>query len=171
MAWKSGQSYSADLRSRVLAGIDGGMPAEAVAERFRVSVSCIDKALGRRAATGEVEARPQRSHQELKPSSGRQLGAPTHARASCQHDKGRAEACPWWPVMRPARMPAMDLAAASYLAVAPIPCSRPPTTRQERRRGFRASGASGQARPRPLCASLARRRPPGFGGSVTPAQP
>jgi transposase len=66
MAWKSGQSYSTDLRSRVLAGVDGGMPAKAVAERFRVSVSYIYKALGRRAATGEVEARPQRNHQTLK---------------------------------------------------------------------------------------------------------
>jgi transposase len=37
-----------------------------VAERFRVSVSYIYKALGRRKATGETEARPQRNHQELK---------------------------------------------------------------------------------------------------------
>ena len=66
MAWKSGQSYSADLRSRVLAAIDGGMPARAAAERFRVSVSYIYKALARRSATGETEARPQRNHQELK---------------------------------------------------------------------------------------------------------
>ena len=66
MAWKSGQSYSADLRSRVLAAVDGGSPARAVAERFRVSVSYIYKALGRRDATGETEARPQRNHQELK---------------------------------------------------------------------------------------------------------
>jgi len=66
MAWKSGQSYSVDLRSRVLAAVDGGMPAKAVAERFQVSVSYLDKALGRRAATGETEARPQRNHQELK---------------------------------------------------------------------------------------------------------
>jgi transposase len=66
MAWKSGQSYSADLRSRVLVAVDGGSPARAVAERFRVSVSYIYKALGRRTATGETEARPQRNHQALK---------------------------------------------------------------------------------------------------------
>ena len=66
MAWKSGQSYSADLRGRVLAAIDGGIPARSVAERFQVSVSYIYKALGRRATTGETEARPQRNHQELK---------------------------------------------------------------------------------------------------------
>jgi hypothetical protein len=41
MAWKSGQSYSADLRSRVLAAVDGGLAARAAAERFRVSVSYI----------------------------------------------------------------------------------------------------------------------------------
>ena len=66
MAWRSGQSYSADLRSRVLAAVDGGIPARQVAERYRVSVSYIYKALGRRMATGETEARPQRNHQELK---------------------------------------------------------------------------------------------------------
>ena len=66
MAWKSGQSYSADLRSRVLAAVDGGLPARAVAARFQVSVSYIYKALGRRDATGETKARPQRNHQQLK---------------------------------------------------------------------------------------------------------
>ncbi|MFO1050309.1 MAG: hypothetical protein U1E52_20710 [Geminicoccaceae bacterium] len=66
MAWKSGQSYSADLRSRVLAAIAGGIPARTVAERFQVSVSYLDKALSRRSTTGETEARPQRNHQELK---------------------------------------------------------------------------------------------------------
>jgi transposase len=66
MAWKSGQSYSADLRGRVLAAVDDGVPARTVAERFRVSVSYLYKALARRAATGETEARPQRNHQALK---------------------------------------------------------------------------------------------------------
>ena len=61
MAWKSGQSYSADLRSRVLAAVDGGSGPR-VGRRFQVSVSYIYKALGRRAATGETEARPQRNH-------------------------------------------------------------------------------------------------------------
>ena len=66
MVWKSGQSYSTDLRSRVLAAIDGGNPAKAVARLFQVSVSYIYKALARRAATGESEARPQRNRQTLK---------------------------------------------------------------------------------------------------------
>ena len=66
MVWKSGQSYSRDLRSRVLAAIDGGSPARATAQLFHVSVSYIYKALARREATGETEARPQRNRQELK---------------------------------------------------------------------------------------------------------
>lgn len=66
MAWKSGQSYSSDLRSRVLAAIDGGASAKAAAALFQVSVSYIYKALGRREATGETEARAQRNQQTLK---------------------------------------------------------------------------------------------------------
>ena len=66
MVWKSGQSYSTDLRSRVLAAIDGGSPAKVTAQLFQVSVSYIYKVLGRRSATGETEARPQRSRQTLK---------------------------------------------------------------------------------------------------------
>ena len=66
MAWKSGQSYSSDLRSRVLAAIDGGEAAKAVARQFQVSISYVYKALGRRSATGETEARPQRNQQTLK---------------------------------------------------------------------------------------------------------
>jgi len=66
MAWKSGQSYSTDLRSRVLAAIDGGGSAKATAQLFQVSISYIYKALARREATGETEARPQRNRQTLK---------------------------------------------------------------------------------------------------------
>ena len=43
-----------------------GNPAGAVAQQFQVSVSYIYKALARRAATGAIEARPQRNRQALK---------------------------------------------------------------------------------------------------------
>ena len=66
MVWKSGQSYSGDMRSRVLWAIDGGSPARATAQLFQVSVSYIYKALARREATGETETRPQRNRQQLK---------------------------------------------------------------------------------------------------------
>ena len=66
MAWRSGQSYSADLRERVLAAVDGGLPAMAAAERFGVSLSYIYKALTRRRVSGETTARLQRNQQEFK---------------------------------------------------------------------------------------------------------
>jgi hypothetical protein len=43
----------------VLAAVDGGSTAGAVALRFGVSVSCICKALARRWVTGETQARAQ----------------------------------------------------------------------------------------------------------------
>jgi transposase len=52
MAWRSGQSYSADLRGHVLVAVDGGSAVAAVAELLRVSVSYIYKALARRRETG-----------------------------------------------------------------------------------------------------------------------
>ena len=52
MGWRQGQAYSQDLRERVLSTVDGGMPAYQAASLFRVSVSYIYKALGRRRRTG-----------------------------------------------------------------------------------------------------------------------
>ena len=61
MDWKSGRSYSQDLRQRVIAAVDGGLGAYEAASLFRVSVSYIYKALARRRLTGETAARQQRS--------------------------------------------------------------------------------------------------------------
>ena len=66
MAWRQGQSYSEDLRGRVLAAVDGGMAARAAAKLFRVSVSYIYKALIRRRRTGEVSASSRRGHRPRK---------------------------------------------------------------------------------------------------------
>jgi len=66
MAWKRGRSYAQDLRDRVLAAVDDGMPVYQAAPLFRVSVSYIYKVLIRRRRTGETAARPQRNHQRLK---------------------------------------------------------------------------------------------------------
>lgn len=62
MSWRRGQAYSQDLRERVLAAVDRGMPAYEAAPVYQVSVSYIYKALARRRETGETAARPQRSH-------------------------------------------------------------------------------------------------------------
>jgi len=62
MLWQRGKSYSPDLRARVFALADAGMPVGRTAEALRVSVSYVSKVLGRRRVTGEVSARPQRCH-------------------------------------------------------------------------------------------------------------
>jgi transposase len=59
MAWRRGQAYSDDLRTRVL---EAEGSARAVAARFGVSVSYVIKARQRRDRTGETAARAQRSH-------------------------------------------------------------------------------------------------------------
>lgn len=60
MGWKSGRSYSQDLRERVIATVDGGMGVYKAALLFQVSVSYIYKVLARRRASGHTTARQQR---------------------------------------------------------------------------------------------------------------
>jgi transposase len=50
--------YSKDLRLRVLAAVDRGLPREEVAKTFSVSVPTIKRWLKRRRETGDVEPRP-----------------------------------------------------------------------------------------------------------------
>ena len=102
MVWKSGQSYSTDLRSRVLAAIDSGSSARIVALQFQVSVSYVYKALGRRAAMGETEARPQRNRQTLKLASLHAAIAAEVARRPTSRSRSCGPGC-WrptrsWPV-------------------------------------------------------------------------
>src|SRR6266704_3304255 len=66
MAWRRGQSYSEDLRGRVLAVVDGGLAVRSAAAVFRVSVSYIYKALMRRRRTGETSASSRRGHRPRK---------------------------------------------------------------------------------------------------------
>jgi transposase len=61
-----GKPYSQDLRERVMASVDGGTGAYAVAPLFQVSVSYIYKVLGRRQATGETTARLGRAGRKAK---------------------------------------------------------------------------------------------------------
>jgi len=50
--------YSKDLRLRVLAAVDRGVPREEAAKTFSVSVPTIKRWLKRRRETGDVEPRP-----------------------------------------------------------------------------------------------------------------
>lgn len=58
MGWRRGQTYSQDLRDRVLASDD--LTARQAASRFEVSVWYVVKARQRRALTGSVTPRPQK---------------------------------------------------------------------------------------------------------------
>ena len=70
MAWRRGQTYSQDLRERVLAAKE--LSARQAAARFAVSVSYVVKARQRLARTGASTPRPQ------KPCQARKL-VPYHA--------------------------------------------------------------------------------------------
>jgi transposase len=81
MAWRQGQSYSEDLRARVLAAIDGGLAARSTASVFRVSVSYIYKAVIRRQRTGEVSASSRRGHRPRKLTPAQEAGLAAHIAA------------------------------------------------------------------------------------------
>ena len=58
--------YSKDLRLRVLAAVDRGVPREEVARTFSVSVPTIKRWLKRRRETGDVEPKPIPGRPRLK---------------------------------------------------------------------------------------------------------
>jgi transposase len=62
MLWQRGKAYSQDLRGRVLAAADDGLPVGRIATLLRVSVSYVSKVLSRRRRTGQTTALPQRGH-------------------------------------------------------------------------------------------------------------
>ena len=81
MAWRQGQSYSEDLRGRVLAAVDGGKAARAAAKLFQVSVSYIYKAVIRRRRTGEVSVSTRRGHRPRKLSPAQEAALAEHITA------------------------------------------------------------------------------------------
>lgn len=81
MGWRSGQSYSQDLRDRVIAAVDGGMPVRQAAPLFKVSIAYIYKALIRRRLTGESGVKAIRGHRPRKLSPDQELALAAHIRA------------------------------------------------------------------------------------------
>lgn len=73
MGWRSGQSYSQDLRDRVLGAVDRGTAVRQVAATFRVSIACIYKALIRRRLTGDSGINRNRGHHPRKLSGDHDL--------------------------------------------------------------------------------------------------
>ena len=54
-----GRPYSEDLRSRIVAAVEGGVSRNAAARQFAVSVSCVVKLLQRFRRTGTVAPAPR----------------------------------------------------------------------------------------------------------------
>jgi len=81
MGWRSGQSYSQDLRDRVLGAVDGGMTAREAAVIYKVSIAYIYKALIRRRLTGDVGINPGRGRSPRKLSSEQETALDIHIRS------------------------------------------------------------------------------------------
>src|SRR5436305_13127306 len=54
------RAYSMDLRGRVVAAVDAGLPQAQAAERFGVSLRSVERYLARRRVTGSLAATEQR---------------------------------------------------------------------------------------------------------------
>jgi transposase len=81
MGWRSGQSYSQDLRDRVLGAVDGGIAVRAAAATFGVSIAYIYKALMRRRLTGDAGINPNRGHNPRKFSTVQEQSLAAHMRS------------------------------------------------------------------------------------------
>lgn len=81
MGWVSGQSYSQDLRDRVLGAVDGGMAVRQAATTYGVSIAYIYKALIRRRMTGDAGVNPNRGHAPRKLSGEQEVALAAHMRS------------------------------------------------------------------------------------------
>ena len=81
MGWRSGQSYSQDLRDRVIGAIDGGMAVRPAAATFGVSIAYIYKALIRRRLTGDSGPNPNRGRRARKLSPDQEAALAAHIRS------------------------------------------------------------------------------------------
>ena len=62
MLWTRGKAHTQDLRERVFAASDAGLPVGRIAQTLFVSISYVSKVLTRHRRTGERTARPQCCH-------------------------------------------------------------------------------------------------------------
>ena len=81
MGWRSGQSYSQDLRDRVIGAVDGGTAVRQVVVTFGVSIAYIYKALIRRRLTGDSSPNPNRGHPARKLSPDQEMALAAHIRS------------------------------------------------------------------------------------------
>lgn len=105
MLWQRGKAYPQELRERVFACADSGMPVGAIASALLVSVSYVCKVLSRREKTGERAARAQRCH--LVPRLHEHAGR-IKERVQARPDSTLAELCAWLEEEQAEGKPAAD---------------------------------------------------------------
>ncbi len=87
------KAYSEDLRRRVVAAVDGGMPRREVVQVFGVSLATLKRYLHLRHRTGALAPRPRHGPPPLKTAA---LQAALLPRLRGQADATLEEHCAWW---------------------------------------------------------------------------
>jgi transposase len=87
------QAYSEDLRLRIVAAVDGGMPRSEAARTFGVGRATVKRYLALRRESGALAPRPRRGPPPVKMSA---LAAALPPRLAEAPDATLAEHCAWY---------------------------------------------------------------------------
>jgi transposase len=87
------KAYSEDLRSRIVAAVDGGMPRSEAARVFGVGRATVKRYLALRRETGALASRPSRGPFPITMSA---LAAALPPRLEAAPDATLAEHCAWY---------------------------------------------------------------------------
>jgi transposase len=87
------KAYSEDLRRRIVAAVDGGMPRSEAARVFGVGRATVKRYLQLRRETGGLAPRPRRGPPPRKTAA---LRAALPARLAAAPDATLEEHCAWW---------------------------------------------------------------------------
>jgi transposase len=87
------KAYAEDLRLRIVAAVDGGLPRSDAARIFGVGRATVKRYLALRRETGGLGPRPRRGPPPLKTAA---LRAALPARLAEHPDATLAEHCAWW---------------------------------------------------------------------------
>ena len=87
------KAYSEDLRRRIVAAVDGGMPRSEAARVFGVGRATVKRYLALRRQTGGLAPRPRRGPPRIVTAA---LAAALPARLAACPDATLAEHCAWY---------------------------------------------------------------------------
>ena len=108
------KAYPEDLRLRIAAAVDGGMPRSEAARVYGVGRATVKRYLGLRRQTGGLAPRPGRGPAPIKMSA---LAAARPARLAAAPDATLAEHCAWYEATYGVRVsgPTMSRVITKYL--------------------------------------------------------